>query len=64
MLTEVGELLLELKNAADEKDTVWTACQQLQTYQNEIPPLFQQNAALVVSDGVRPGSGRSRLARN
>lgn len=44
--------VLELKNAADENATIWTAFQQLQTYQQEIPSLFAYNAALVVSDGV------------
>ncbi len=28
--------VLELKNAADENATIWTAFQQLQTYKNEI----------------------------
>lgn len=44
--------VLELKNAADEAATVWTAFQQLQTYQAELPTLFAQNALLAVSDGV------------
>ncbi len=49
--------LFELKNAADEKATVWTAYQQFQTYQNEVPSLFQYNAVLVVSDGVQARIG-------
>ncbi|MCX6100322.1 MAG: type I restriction endonuclease, partial [Candidatus Bipolaricaulota bacterium] len=44
--------VIELKNAADESATVWTAYQQLQTYQAEIPALFAYNEALVVSDGT------------
>jgi len=44
--------VLELKNAADEDATIWTAFQQLQTYKAEIPSLFAPNAVLVVSDGV------------
>ncbi len=44
--------VLELKNAADEDATIWTALQQLQTYQAEIPSLFATNAVLVVSDGL------------
>jgi type I restriction enzyme R subunit len=44
--------VIELKNPADEKATVWTAFQQLQTYKAEIPSLFAYNAALVVSGGV------------
>ncbi|MFX4627896.1 type I restriction endonuclease, partial [Acinetobacter baumannii] len=45
-------VVLELKNAADEKATIWTAWQQLQTYQAEIPSLLAPNAVLVVSDGI------------
>jgi type I restriction enzyme, R subunit len=44
--------VLELKNAASEDATIWTAFQQLQTYQAEIPSLFATNALLVISDGV------------
>ena len=44
--------VIELKNAADENATVWSAFQQLQTYQAQIPSLFHTNAALVVSDGT------------
>jgi type I restriction enzyme R subunit len=49
--------VIELKNAADEKATVWAARQQLQTYQREIPSLFDYNAALVVSDGAQARIG-------
>jgi len=49
--------VIELKNAADENATVWTAWQQLQTYQAQIPALFATNAALVVSDGVEARIG-------
>ena len=35
--------VLELKNAADEDATIWTAFQQLQTYQAEIRSLFDPN---------------------
>lgn len=49
--------VIELKNAADENATIWSAYQQLQTYQNEIPSLFTYNAALVVSDGVEARLG-------
>ena len=44
--------VLELKNAAAENATIWSAFQQLQTYQAEVPTLFAPNALLVVSDGV------------
>ncbi len=49
--------MIELKNPADENATVWTAFQQLQTYQAQIPALFATNAALVVSDGVQARIG-------
>ncbi len=49
--------VIELKNAADENATVWTAFQQLQTYQQEIPSLFDYSAALVASDGVHARIG-------
>src|SRR5262249_6540184 len=44
--------VLELKNAADEDATVWSAFQQLQTYKAQIPSLFNANPVLVASDGV------------
>jgi len=49
--------VIELKNPADENATIWTAFQQLQTYQAQIPMLFATNAALVVSDGVQARIG-------
>src|SRR5437879_10744070 len=49
--------VLELKNPADENATIWTAFQQLQTYQVQIASLFAYNAALVVSDGVEARIG-------
>ncbi|MCC6193723.1 MAG: type I restriction endonuclease subunit R [Burkholderiales bacterium] len=45
-------VVLELKNAAAENATIWSAYRQLQTYQSEIPTLFAPNALLAVSDGV------------
>ncbi len=44
--------VIELKNPADEKATIWSAFRQLQTYQSQIPALFDYNCALVVSDGT------------
>ena len=38
--------VLELKNAADEAATIWSAYEQLQTYKAEIPALFAYNEAL------------------
>jgi type I restriction enzyme R subunit len=49
--------VLELKNAADEGATVWSAFQQFQTYKAQIPSLFNTNAVLVVSDGVEARIG-------
>ncbi len=49
--------VLELKNAADEDATIWTAWQQLRTYQAEIASLFATNAVLVISDGVQARVG-------
>ncbi len=44
--------IIELKNLADEAADVWKAYQQLQTYKEEIPEIFNTNAALIVSDGI------------
>ncbi len=49
--------LIELKNAADEDATIWSAYAQLQTYKVEIPGLLAYNAALVVSDGLQARMG-------
>ncbi|MCZ7662711.1 MAG: type I restriction endonuclease subunit R [Thermoleophilia bacterium] len=49
--------VIELKNAADENATIWTAFQQLQTYKAEIPSLFLTNALLIVSDGTEARVG-------
>jgi type I restriction enzyme, R subunit len=49
--------VLELKNAADDDATVWSAYRQLQTYQAQIPALFATNAVLVASDGVQARIG-------
>jgi type I restriction enzyme R subunit len=49
--------VIELKNAADEKATIWSAFHQLQTYKNDIPPLFVYNEALIISDGTHARIG-------
>jgi type I restriction enzyme R subunit len=49
--------LIELKNAADEGATIWSAYSQLQTYKAEIPTLLQFNAVMVVSDGLQARIG-------
>ena len=55
--------VIELKNPADEEATIWTAWQQLQTYQAELPKLFAMNAALMVSDGVEARIGTLTAGR-
>ncbi|MBX3302406.1 MAG: type I restriction endonuclease subunit R [Nitrospira sp.] len=49
--------VIELKNAAEENATIWTAFQQLQTYQHELPSLFSYNSMMVISDGVEARIG-------
>ncbi len=44
--------VIELKNAADENADIWAAYNQLQTYKNDIPDLFNYNTCLVISDGI------------
>src|ERR1035437_3363080 len=44
--------VIELKNPADKKATIRSGLNQLQTYQSQIPALFDYNCALVVSDGT------------
>src|SRR5690606_35171803 len=56
--------ILELKNAADEGATIWSAFQQLQTYKAEIPSLFVANAVLVVSDGDEARAGPITAGRD
>jgi type I restriction enzyme R subunit len=56
-------VVLELKNAAVEDATVWSAFQQLQTYKAEIPSLFAANAVLVASDGVEARAGTLTAGR-
>ncbi len=55
--------VIELKNPADEKATIWTALQQLQTYKDEIPSLFAYNEVLVISDGVEARIGTLTAGR-
>ncbi|MCY3929817.1 MAG: type I restriction endonuclease subunit R [Acidobacteria bacterium] len=55
--------LIELKNPADEKATVWTAWAQIQTYKAELSRLFTHNAALIASDGVAARAGTLTAGR-
>ncbi|MCQ8182316.1 type I restriction endonuclease subunit R [Methylomonas sp. SURF-1] len=58
-------VLIELKNPADENADIWKAFDQLQTYQEQIPDVFQYNEILVISDGseARLGSLSSDAER-
>ena len=49
--------VIELKNPADEDATIWTAWQQLQTYQAELSTLFSLNGVLMISDGLNARIG-------
>jgi type I restriction enzyme R subunit len=49
--------LIELKNAADEEATIWSAYAQCQTYKAEIPSLLHYNMLLVASDGLQARIG-------
>ena len=49
--------VIELKNAADAKATIWSAFQQLQTYKHDITSLFVYNEALIISDGAHARIG-------
>ena len=49
--------VLELKNAADENATIWSAFNQLQTYKHDIPALFHYNELLIISDGLNARFG-------
>lgn len=49
--------VIELKNAADENATIWSAFNQLQTYKEQIPDLFVYNELLIVSDGLNARVG-------
>jgi len=55
--------VMELKNAATEGATVWTAFNQLQTYKIQIPSLFSFNEAMVISDGVQARIGTLTAGR-
>ena len=54
---------VELKNAASEDATIWTAFQQLQTYKAELPSLLATNAVLIASDGVEARAGTLTAGR-
>jgi type I restriction enzyme, R subunit len=55
--------LIELKNAADENATIWSAFEQFQTYKAELPNLFSYNGLLVISDGIEGRIGMFTAGR-
>jgi len=50
-------VLLELKNPADVKADLGKAFDQIQTYKEQIPDLFQYNEVLVITDGSEARMG-------
>ena len=50
-------VLLELKNPADVNADIWKAYDQIQTYKEQIPDIFQYNEILVISDGSEARMG-------
>jgi type I restriction enzyme, R subunit len=58
-------VLIELKNPSDESADIQKAFNQLQTYKQQIPTLFNYNQILVVSDGTdtRVGTISSNIDR-
>jgi type I restriction enzyme R subunit len=50
-------VVVELKNPGDEEADIWSAWNQLQAYQQDIPDLFHANALQVISDGIQARMG-------
>jgi type I restriction enzyme R subunit len=50
-------VLLELKNPVDEKADIWQAYNQIETYKEQIPDVFNYNEILVISDGTEARMG-------
>ncbi|MFQ1801558.1 type I restriction endonuclease subunit R [Aeromonas veronii] len=50
-------VVLELKNPADVHADIWKAFDQLQTYKEQIPDLFQYNEVMIASDGSEARMG-------
>lgn len=50
-------VLMELKNPADQNADIWKAFQQIETYKEQIPDVFQYNEVLVISDGTVASMG-------
>ncbi|MFA6302172.1 MAG: type I restriction endonuclease subunit R [Legionella sp.] len=50
-------VLIELKNPADKNADIWKAFNQIQTYKEQIPDIFQYNEILIISDGTEARMG-------
>ena len=50
-------VVLELKNASDEKTTIQSAFRQVQTYKQVVSSLFSYNGFIVISDGLEAKAG-------
>ncbi len=50
-------VVIELKNPIDEKATIKSAYQQIETYKKLISGLFRSNAFIVISDGLEAKAG-------
>lgn len=50
-------VVIELKNAADEKASIHSAFRQIETYKAIIPGLFTYNGLVVISDGLEAKAG-------
>lgn len=50
-------VLMELKNAVDEKASIRSAFRQVETYKETIPGLFTYNCVVVISDGLEAKAG-------
>lgn len=50
-------VVVELKNPADKSADLWKACDQLDTYKEQIPDIFQYNELLVITDGSEARMG-------
>ncbi len=50
-------VVIEIKNATDEKTTLHSAFRQIETYKATIPSLFTYNGFIILSDGLEAKSG-------
>ncbi len=50
-------IVVELKSASDENVSIDEAYNQIQTYKNDIPSLFNYNAFCILSDGINAKAG-------